>query len=88
MLPWVSHSCLSACLPICPSGVETLITPLHSCSGMEEYDATYDSDEDADYSKMDMVRAIFCLHYLCSLYPLLYNLASCMYPLRATRRVQ
>ena len=24
--------------------------------GMEEYDATYDSDEDVDFSKMDMVR--------------------------------
>ena len=23
--------------------------------GMEEYDATYDSDEDVDFSKMDMV---------------------------------
>ena len=25
--------------------------------GMEEYDATYDSDEDVDFSKMDMVRS-------------------------------
>jgi len=25
---------------------------------MEEYDATYDSDDEVDFSKMDMVRAL------------------------------
>ena len=27
--------------------------------GMEEYDATYDSDEDVDFSKMDMVSCMY-----------------------------
>ena len=29
--------------------------------GMEEYDATYDSDEDVDFSKMDMVSCMYLL---------------------------
>ena len=28
---------------------------------MEEYDATYDSDDEVDFSKMDMVRGEVCL---------------------------
>ena len=27
---------------------------------MEEYDATYDSDEEVDFSKMDMVGGLMC----------------------------
>lgn len=27
----------------------------------EEYDATYDSDEEADYTKMDMVGVVLCV---------------------------
>ena len=29
---------------------------------MEEYDATYDSDDEVDFSKMDMVRALKLFH--------------------------
>ena len=33
--------------------------------GMEEYDATYDSDEDVDFSKMDMVsNTMWCCSWL------------------------
>ena len=31
-------------------------------SAMEEYDATYDSDDEVDFSKMDMVRALKLFH--------------------------
>ena len=65
MLPWVGHVCvlapLSICLSVCLS--VCLHSYTHLCSGMEEFDATYDSDEDADYSKMDMVRAVR-MHFL------------------------
>ena len=30
-------------------------------SAMEEYDATYDSDDEVDFSKMDMVREMLVL---------------------------
>ena len=43
---------------------------LSVCSGLEEMDTAYDSDEDADYTKMDLVRAaIHCHAYVhtCSL---------------------
>lgn len=33
--------------------------------GMEEYDATYDSDEDVDFSKMDMVSLLRIILYTC-----------------------
>ena len=47
---------------------------LFLCSALEELDATYDSDNEADYTKMDMVRVCSvhgCVHvgvgaYMCA----------------------
>ena len=39
---------------------------------MEEYDATYDSDEDVDFSKMDMV-SVSKIHFV------MYSVTHCPY---------
>ena len=35
---------------------------LSVCSGLEEMDAAYDSDEDVDYTKMDLVQLYIAMH--------------------------
>ena len=40
---------------LCVSPIYELVTQCIAYSALEELDATYDSDNEADYTKMDMV---------------------------------
>ena len=51
--------------------INHIVLELSDCSGMEEMDATVNSDDEADFTKMDMVCYIFFL----STFPLSLSLS-------------
>lgn len=42
-----------------PQNVDNGFCDNEYCRGLEEFDGNYDSDEDADFTKMDMVMNLF-----------------------------